>query len=145
MKIVRFSDREFVPAGHESPISPGVWKKVLLVKQDLTPGTVQMVNWARLPAGRSFAPHYHEDMQEVFVMLTGEAEITVGEETSVLRRGDAILIDAREVHEMRNSGSTDAEYLAIGIAGTANGKTVVIGVSPGWESVDALGRISGNP
>ena len=53
------ADRSFVPAGHEDPRSPGVWKKVLLEQAELRPGTVRMINWARLPIGKSFAPHYH--------------------------------------------------------------------------------------
>ena len=126
MKTIHATDLPFIPAGHENPLSPGVWKKVLLQKADLRPGAVQMVNWAKLPAGRSFAPHYHEDMQEIFVMIAGEAQITAGGQTATLRRGDAVLIDACEVHLMSNPGPQDAEYLAIGIAGSAEGRTVVV-------------------
>jgi mannose-1-phosphate guanylyltransferase len=85
-----------------------------------------MVNWSRLPAGKSFAPHYHEDMQEMFIMIRGVAEITIGSETAILQTGDSVLINACEVHVMHNRGSEDVEYLAIGIAGTANGRTVVV-------------------
>ena len=51
MRTIRSADLPFVPAGHEDPQDPGVWKKVLLEKADLRAGHVQMVNWARLPAG----------------------------------------------------------------------------------------------
>ncbi len=126
MKTIHAADLPFVPAGHENPLAPGVWKKVLLQKADLRPGAVQMVNWAKLPVGHSFAPHYHEDMQEIFVMIAGEAQITAGGQTAVLHRGDAVLIDAREIHQMSNHAHEDAEYLAIGIAGAAKGRTVVV-------------------
>jgi len=126
MKIIRTATRALVPAGHENPLSPGVLKKVLLDKADLQPGRIQMVNWACLGAGKEFARHYHEDMQEIFVLVQGEAEIMAGRETAILRRGDAIVIDAREVHQMRNSGTVAVEYLAIGISGDAGGKTVVV-------------------
>ena len=56
-----------------------------------------MINWAKLPPGRSFAAHYHEDMQEVFVMLGGTARITVDAQSAALQRGDTIVIDRREV------------------------------------------------
>lgn len=128
MKLALFSEFAYVPAGHENPLHPGVWKKVLLRKGDLQPGTIQMVNWARLPAGQSFAPHYHEDMQEVFVIVHGEAELNVNGQVSVLRRGDAVMIDAREVHEMRNLTAEDTEYLAMGI-GAGTGQTVVVAPS----------------
>jgi mannose-6-phosphate isomerase-like protein (cupin superfamily) len=126
MRIIRSASRSFVPAGHENPVSPGVLKKVLLEKADLQPGRVQMVNWASLGAGKQFARHYHEDMQEIFILVQGEAEIAVGTETDTLRCGDAVVIDPREVHQMRNAGIEAVEYLAIGITGEAGGKTVVV-------------------
>ena len=126
MRIVLAADQSFVPAGHENPLAPGVWKKVLFQKADLQPGTVQMVNWARLPAGNTFSPHYHEDMQEIFIILRGEAQIMVDQQTVVLREGDSILIDAREVHRMWNTTREDVDYIAMGIAGAKNGRTVVV-------------------
>ena len=126
LRIIRSTDLPFVPAGHENPQNPGVWKKVLLAKADIQAGHVQMINWARLPSGNSFAPHYHEDMQEAFVIVQGTAELTVGDKTVTLQRGDAILIDPHEVHQMFNAGPDDAEYLAIGISGGTGGRTVVV-------------------
>ena len=65
-------------------------------------------------------------MQEIFIIVRGTAEITVGTETAELRRGDTVVIDAREVHQMRNIGSEAVEYLAIGITREAGGKTVIV-------------------
>jgi len=126
MRIIPSASRSFVPAGHESPLSPGVLKKVLLEKADLQPGRIQMVNWAKLGVGKRFARHYHEEMQEVFILVQGEAEITVGTETAALRRGDTVVIDPREVHQMRNTGAEAVVYLAIGITSETEGKTVVV-------------------
>jgi mannose-6-phosphate isomerase-like protein (cupin superfamily) len=127
VRIVRSHSLSFVPAGHEDPLNPGVWKKVLFEKADIQAGHVQMVNWAKLPAGNRFAPHYHEDMQEIFVILQGTVEVTVGRETVVLGRGDSILVDPHEVHQMRNPGPEEVEYLAVGISGGTGGRTVVVG------------------
>ena len=69
MRRVLFDDQQFTASGHEDPSDPGVWKKVLFRRDELQPGRVQMVNWALLPAGSTFAPHYHEDMQEIFIVL----------------------------------------------------------------------------
>jgi len=85
-----------------------------------------MINWATLPAGNSFAAHYHEDMQEVFIIISGEVQLIVDATEAVLRPGDTVTIDPREVHQMANRGAGDAEYLAIGIAGGEHGKTVVV-------------------
>jgi len=126
MKIIRAGDKPFIPASHENPLAPGVWKKVLFQRDELQPGTVQMVNWARLPAGNSFAAHYHEDMQEIFIIVAGEAEMVVAGETVALGRGDTIAIDPREIHRMTNRGSQDVEYVVLGITGNQGGKTVVV-------------------
>jgi len=126
VRQILFNDQQFVAAGHEDPKNPGVWKKVLFRKDDLRPGRIQMVNWARLPAGNSFAAHYHEDMQEIFIVMTGEVRIRVGEQDAILGPGDAVLIDPHEVHQMWNDGDQEVDYIAIGIAGGPDGKTVLV-------------------
>ncbi len=126
MKISYGADYEFVPASHENPLDPGVWKKVLFPKADLQAGVVQMVNWARLGAGKHFAAHYHEDMQEIFIILQGEAHLTVETQTAVLRSGDAVRIDPREVHAMSNPGTEDVQYVVVGITSGMGGRTVVV-------------------
>ena len=96
---------------------------------DLQSGIVQMVNWAKMEAGKTFTPHFHEDMQEVYVMLSGEARLLVDGQTVNLSRGDALLIDPREVHQMWNEGAQDVEFLAFGIALGTTGRSVVLGES----------------
>lgn len=126
MKQILFGDQEFVAAGHENPENPGVWKKVLFRQDDLQPGRIQMVNWARLPPGNTFAAHYHEDMQEIFIILSGETRIRAGDQEAMLRPGDAVLLEPREVHQMWNDGDVDVDYIAVGIAGGPDGKTVLV-------------------
>ena len=126
MRVVRGSAIEFVPASHENPADPGVVKRVLATKDHLCQGRVQMLNWSRLPIGSSFQAHYHEDMQEVFVILNGTIEMVVDGEAVELSEGDAILIEMREVHQMHNRCDQDVEYLVFGISTGQDGKTVVV-------------------
>ena len=42
-------------------------------------------------------------MQEVFIILNGSVEMTVGDMTCELSAGDAILIAPKEIHQMKNS------------------------------------------
>ena len=126
MKIIRGIDLEFTPASHEDPNDPGCLKRVLATKADLLEGRVQMVNWSKLPVGKSFQRHYHEDMQEVFVLIDGKVDMTVDGEQFTLADGDCILIDPREVHDMTNIGQTDVSYLVFGISAEQGGKTVVV-------------------
>lgn len=125
MKVTLAADRDFIPASHENAASPGVWKKVLAVKEDFQVGHVQMVNWARLPVGRGFAAHFHEDMQEYFILVGGQAEMLVDSKAVAMGPGDAVLVDAHEVHAMRNVGSEDVEYVVFGVAAGKGGRTIV--------------------
>ena len=126
MKVIRGSDIDFIAASHEDPKNPGVLKRVLATRDDFSTGHIQMLNWARLPEGSSFAAHYHEDMQETFVILTGTVEMVVGDESVTLKAGDAIMIDHHEVHQMHNRSDHDVDYVVFGVATEQGGKTVVV-------------------
>lgn len=116
----------FVPSNHEDPKDPGVVMKVIVKKDDLQKGRLQMVNWAKLQVGKSFRPHYHEDLEEVYVIMSGKGEMTIGDETEIVGPGDRIIIASREVHIMKNVGEQDIEFLAIGVSGEKGGKTVLV-------------------
>ncbi len=126
MRFLPRSAGRFVPASHEDPRNPGVLKHVLATSESLIDGKVQMINWATLPEGSAFRAHYHEDMQEVFILVTGTAVMTVDREQCVATSGDTIIIEPREVHSMRNVGKSDVEYVVLGISTGRGGKTVVV-------------------
>ena len=71
MNFILSTASDFVPASHEDPKNPGVLKRVIATQHEFQAGQVQMLNWAQLPVGSSFQPHFHEGMQEVFVLLRG--------------------------------------------------------------------------
>ena len=126
MKIFRLKDLKWISASHEHPHSPSVWKKVLLKKGDLLEGRVQMMNWCRMEPGKASRAHYHEDMEEIFIILRGQAKMIVHGEEAEMGQGEAVVIPPREVHEMKNIGGQDLEYLAVGISQGKGGQTVVV-------------------
>jgi mannose-6-phosphate isomerase-like protein (cupin superfamily) len=126
MKIIRGKDLEFIPASHEEQQNPEVWKKVLFVKDQLIDGRVQMINWAKLPVGKSFRRHYHEDMDEIFIILNGKIKMEVDEEQEELGKGDAILTPMKHSHKMTNISGEDVEYIVLGISLGQNGKTIMV-------------------
>ncbi len=133
MKIVRLRELEWVPASHEDPQAAGVWKKVLLKEGDFIEGHPQMVNWCRLRVGMSFQAHYHQDMEEIFIILKGTARVRVGEELADLTREEAVLIPPPIVHEMKNVGNEEVEYIVVGISQRKGGKTVTVPSIPSNE------------
>ena len=126
MKYIPNDNADFIPASHEDPKNPGVLKRVIATAADLQAGQVQMVNWAKLPVGHSFQKHYHEDMQEVFVLLQGSVEMTVETESVSMSAGDSVIVGAREVHQMANVGDSEAEYIVFGVASGEGGQTIVV-------------------
>lgn len=126
MRIIRGSRIDFIPASHEDQRRPGVLKRVLATRDELIDGRIQMINWARLPAGSAFRAHYHEDMEETFIILSGRVEMNVNGSASQLEPGDAIVIAPREVHTMKNPTNDDVEYIVIGVSTGEGGQTVVV-------------------
>lgn len=126
MKVVRFKDIEFIPSNHEDPKNPGVYLKRMLLKKDLLPGRIQMINWAKSPPGRSFQAHFHEKMTEVFIILNGRITVVVGKKKVEAETGDLIIAEAKEVHQFINNSSEDVNYIAIGVIIGEGGKTVLV-------------------
>ena len=124
MKIVRFTDLEFIPASHEDPKDPGALKKVLLKRGDIPDGAIQMINWARIPRGKTFAPHYHESMVEVFIIISGKVKAKIGEEEQILEKGDTVIAFEKEIHSFENITDGDVDYFAMGIATSDEGKSI---------------------
>lgn len=85
-----------------------------------------MINWSKIPIGKTFKPHYHQDMEEVFIILSGKAKISINDEEAVLKKGDTVIIPAKKIHKMENICQGEVEYLAIGITQKEGGKTIVV-------------------
>lgn len=115
MKIIRGRAIDFIPVAHEDPKNPGAFKKVLFGKDVLPSGRIQMINWAKIPVGKSFVSHYHENMEEIFIILSGSAEVTIDQEKETLTKGDAVFVHQKQEHGMKNIGAEEVEYLVIGI------------------------------
>lgn len=127
MKLIKINDRNYQAASHENQNNPGVLKKIIVERKDFFDrGRPQMINWAKLPAGNSFAPHYHEDMQEVFIIIKGSPIMEIEREKFILDEGDTMVVDVNEIHIMRNNTNEDIEYIVIGISGDKNGKTMIV-------------------
>jgi mannose-6-phosphate isomerase-like protein (cupin superfamily) len=74
------------------------------------------VTWIRLPAGASTQGdkgHFHDEQDEVYVVASGgPVEFKVEDETVELSGGEAIRIDAKALHALRNAGEGDALLIA---------------------------------
>ena len=64
------------------------------------------------PGTRAHPPHSHEG-QEIFYVLNGQGEVLVGEETHILEAGEAIQVECRVEHGIRNIGDSSMRYAVI--------------------------------
>jgi len=115
---------DLVPASHEDPLDPGVFKKVLVGKGIIQQGAIQMVNFAMMPVGKKFNLHYHEDMDEVFILVSGSATMRAGAAHYHMNAFDTVVVPALCEHEMSNTGDEPVLYLVFGVSRGEGGKTI---------------------
>lgn len=70
------------------------------------------VVYGEIEPGKELATHT-EDADELLVILSGSAGVSVGDEQSTLTEGELVLIPASEPHGIRNSGTETVQYLGV--------------------------------
>ncbi len=66
---------------------------------------------ARLAPGAATVPHHHAVTEEIYYILSGAAEMTLGSETRAVGPGDAIAIPPGVRHTIRNTGPAELVFL----------------------------------
>ena len=66
---------------------------------------------ARLGPGCATTPHHHRVTEEIYYILSGTADMTLGDETRGVGPGDAIAIPPGMRHTIRNTGDTELVFL----------------------------------
>lgn len=63
--------------------------------------------------GQRLGGHYHQEVEETFYLLEGEATIYVNEISHKLVAGDAIRLEAPDQHDLVNEGNRPAKLIFI--------------------------------
>jgi len=79
---------------------------------------------ARLAPGCATVPHHHKVTEEIYYILTGTADMTLGNETRGVGPGDAIAIPPGMRHTIKNTGSSELVFLCT--------------CAPGYEHTDTF-------
>lgn len=66
-----------------------------------------------LSAGMGVPRHTHTREDEVYFVLAGELEVTVGDQVFALRPGDTLMAPRDIPHQLRNSGDVENHYLLL--------------------------------
>lgn len=86
-----------------------ILKRVLLGAGEL-PGGVRF-SLASFQPGERAPAHAHEDLVEVFYVLSGCGEVELDGERLLLEEGSCLRVDPGEMHEVINSGATPLDLL----------------------------------
>ena len=106
MKIVNLRTARVLHTRHGSEIRPLV---------DRTTSDVTQCSLAEetLPPGHAVTPHHHRETEEIYYVLEGSGEMTVGDETSPVAAGDAVYIPRGSVHTLRNTGEVPMRIVLV--------------------------------
>ncbi len=85
------------------------------------PPEVFLTNWAYVdhlvaPPGTSVGRHVHAGVEEFYYVMQGSGIARVNNETAPIVKGDAVPVLLGEIHSFENNGSSDLEFLIVGIA-----------------------------
>ncbi|MBM4012761.1 MAG: cupin domain-containing protein [Planctomycetes bacterium] len=78
---------------------------------------------ARLAPGCATIPHHHAVTEEIYYILSGAAEMTLGRESRHVSPGDAIAIPPGIRHTIRNTGPDELVFLCTCAPGYEHGDT----------------------
>ncbi len=106
MKIVNRLNANVINTLHGSEIRPLV---------DRTTSEAELCSLAEetLPAGRAVTRHYHLKTEEIYYILRGEGQMTIGDETREVAAGDAVFIPRGETHTLSNTGAEPMTILLV--------------------------------
>jgi len=91
-----------------------VLRKKIINQSDVR-SNIQTINDAYLLKGKSFEDDYHEDCEEIYYFLEGKGEMKINKKIFKVRKGDCIVIDAKENHGLKNKSSKVLRWISIRI------------------------------
>ena len=117
MKKINQKDRNWEPGSHEDPRNPGVYKKVLIRRDEADPKSkLMMFQLCKIPPKTTHVAHTHQTMDEIFYFTEGSGEIEINNEVEKINAGDRIIVPAGQMHQVRNLGKTELKFIGLGVA-----------------------------
>lgn len=97
MIIVNRERAKVINTAHGSEIRPLI---------DRTSSAITQCSLAEevLPPGHAVTPHHHQQLEEIYYIVTGNGMMTVGCEQHEVGPGDAIYIPRGQRHTLENTG-----------------------------------------
>ncbi len=81
---------------------------------------------ATLAPGQTTAAHYHPRAEEIYYILRGAGQMTLGDESRAVGSGDAMAIPPGKVHTITNLGDEPLVFLCCCAPGYEHADTVLV-------------------
>ena len=110
MKFIHLQDIPLVGVSHNQDIK----KKVILEKGYIP--NLMTFGQATFQPGQSVEEHNHDTMFEVFYIQSGKVDFVVNGKKVVIKKGDVISLEPKELHSQSNPYSKPVTWLYFGVA-----------------------------
>lgn len=90
-------------------------RQVLVAPQDVNSPYMKAITKGFLPSGSSYDWHFHQDTDEVFIVLKGEGKYYCEEEITNYKVGDVMITPGNLKHKIEALGSVESEFYFIRI------------------------------
>ncbi len=68
-----------------------------------------------LPPGESIPPHFHPDLEELYYILSGYGNISIGDENQEISRGDVVYIPQKALHTLHNTAEVPLRFVTLSV------------------------------
>jgi mannose-6-phosphate isomerase-like protein (cupin superfamily) len=82
---------------------------------------------ARISAGETTCEHYHNNSEEIYLVMAGTGLMKRADERIVVEKGDCLAIMPGEVHSLKNNGDTDLVVLCCCTPAYGHDDTILVG------------------
>lgn len=100
----------------------------------LEEGGIYKIKRVSVPPGRRLSLQMHHHRSEHWVVVTGCAEVTIGEKTFFLKNGESTYVPAGTVHRLGNPGMLPLELIEVQI-GEYTGEDDIVRIEDDYERV----------
>ena len=87
-------------------------RKALIKVGDLK-SKIQTINDACLEPGKGFAPHTHNDGEEIYYFLEGNGEMIINDKKFQVKKGDVVVVEVGESHSLKNPSANKLRFITI--------------------------------
>ena len=106
MIIINRDRARVINTRHGSEIRP-------LIDRTTSPVTQCSLAEEVLPAGLAVTPHHHNQLEEIYYILSGRGVMTVGDEKREVSAGDAVYVPRGHRHTLENTGDEAIRLLVV--------------------------------